>query len=160
MSTEYYLYLNLMIWCDLQLITLNLSLNINQQLVALVLWMLYNFFWIDTATITIMWTRFLKHMKYEDICIIKPVFYMHANHEIQKNTADVSHNIQLSGAYKCLVRWTSWKYRNKKLTWRKTQRQLVITIIFFSFYLWLLSFYYSEGGNRSKTLDHVQGICQ
>ena len=44
MSIKYYLHVNVMIWCVLKLITLNLSLNINQQLVSLVLWMFRNFF--------------------------------------------------------------------------------------------------------------------
>ena len=43
----YYLYVNLMIWCDLQLIILSLSVNTNQ--------------WFDTATIIIICTHFLKY---------------------------------------------------------------------------------------------------
>ena len=114
MSMEYYLHVNLMIWCDLQLIILNLSLNTNQQLVALVLWVLHNFLliWYSNYHNYMHWffivCNKIKKKGHEDICIIMPGFYMDAVMKCKKNTADVSHNIQLSGPYKWPVGWTHW----------------------------------------------------
>ena len=36
-------------------------------------------------------------------------YFLYAcSYEMQKNDADVSHNIQMSGPYKCPVGWTHW----------------------------------------------------
>ena len=50
-----------------------------------------------------------KKKDHEDICTIIPAFYMHVVMKYKKKkkkNADVSHNIQLSGPYKCPVGWT------------------------------------------------------
>ena len=104
---EYYFHVNLMIWCDLQLIILSFSLNTNQLLVALVLWMLHNFLLIWYSNYHNYTHSFfkvyykIKKKGHEDICTIIPAFYMHAVMKCKKKNADVSYNIQLSGPYKC-----------------------------------------------------------
>ena len=52
-------------------------------------------------------------------------FLYACSYEMQKNNADVSYNIELSGPYNRLHPLVAGgKYCNEKLTWRKTQWQV------------------------------------
>ena len=128
MSTECDLYVKLMIWCDLQRITLTLSLNINQLIVALVLWMLYDF-------LLIWYSNYHNYMHsflgaYERSW--KACFLYACNYEMQKYkhcrySIEPVRNTAIKNLYLKKVPVTACD--NSK--------------IFLSFYLWLLSFYYS-----------------
>ena len=136
-----------MIWCDLQMIILNLARIQSSNWLPWFCECSTTSFWFDIATIIIICTHFLKYAiklkeklwryMYHNTCFL-------CSYEVVKNNGDVIHNIQLNGVYKRPVGWTHWSpVRNtamKKLTEERPVKTCDNNKIFLSF-LFVVTFF-------------------
>ena len=176
MSMEYYLYVNLMIWCDLQPDSFTSFTNTNQQLVALVLCMPLNFLLIWYSNYhNYMYSFFkvcykIKKKGHEDICTIIPDFYMHAVMKWKKTMEmEVTifnwvapTNAQLVEPIGHQWEIPQWKnYLKKDLVTTCDNNKIFLSFLLdVSFFCSIRTFnnvFFEEG---IFTLDHVYNICQ